>query len=496
MPEIMGAGVALFDADGDEDLDLFCPNGSAEAGGNRFYRQVAPGRFEDATRDSGLGTRGIAMGVAVGDMDNSGSQDLYVTHVGPDRLFRNQGDGTFLEVTEESGISSTRWSSSALFFDFDRDGLLDLFVVRYVDFDDDERCFDKAGRPDYCGPQTMPPVPDQLFHNEGSGKFRDVSDESGIGRVAAAGLGAVAQDFNGDGWPDLAVANDAEANHLWINRQDGTFEELALPWGFAFNQHGHAEAGMGIVSADFDGDLVLDLFLTHLGVETNTVYRGVDGRGFQDVTGTAGVAKASMPFTGFGIVALDADLDGDLDVMVANGRVFRGKEDHPDDPWRTYAEPNQWFVNQGSGRFQEVTSASAFTEPVEITRGLACGDLDGDGDLDAVLANVEGPARLYRNTGELRGSWLQVRALDPRWNRDAIGASITVRAESASWRRTIDGQGSYQSSSPLVAHFGLGSADTVNEIRVLWPDGLEESFPGGETNRRLKLERGSGTSVP
>jgi len=495
-PEIMGAGVAVFDADGDDDLDLFFTNGASSERSeatDRFYRQTAPGRFEDATGASGLGGTGYGMGVAVGDFDNDGHVDLFVTNVGADRLYRNQGDGTFADHTSASGIVNDAWSSSALFFDYDRDGFLDLFVARYVVTDPTDPCFDRTGRPTYCGPKARTPLSDQLFHNQGDGTFIEVSDAAGFASIAAAGLGAIAQDFDGDGWPDLAVANDAYINHLWINQKDGSFSELAFPLGIAFNQHGQAEAGMGIVSGDFDGDQTFDLFLTHLAVETNTVYRGIGASGFKDVTGTAGIAASSMPFTGFGVVALDADCDGDLDLMVANGRVSLGPEGDAQDPWLPYAEPNQAFVNDGKGRFEEITADSPFSTPIEITRGMATGDLDQDGDLDVVIANIEGPARLYRNVCPNPGSWLRVRAVDPALKRDAIGAVLTVKAGDRSYLRIVHGQGGYQSSSSLVAHFGLGEAETIDGLDVQWPDGMRETFPGGPVDRTLKLLRGTGT---
>ncbi|MFT5051490.1 MAG: hypothetical protein ACI8QZ_002908, partial [Chlamydiales bacterium] len=396
-PEIMGAGVAVFDADGDDDLDLFFTNGAVAQESeltDRFFRQTRPGQFEDATRESGLGGTGYGMGVAVGDFDNDGHVDLFVTNVGADCLYRNLGDGSFADHTAASGLTNDSWSSSALFFDYDRDGFLDLFVARYVVRDPASPCFDRTGRPTYCGPKARTPLSDQLFRNQGDGTFVEVSERAGFTSIAAAGLGALAQDFDGDGWPDLVVANDAYINHLWINQKDGTFEELAFSLGVAFNQHGQAEAGMGIVSGDFDGDQTLDLFLTHLAVETNTVYRGVGASGFQDVTGAAGIAASSMPFTGFGVVALDADCDGDLDLMVGNGRVSIDRQMDARDPWLPYAEPNQAFVNDGTGRFRETPRNGPFTAPVEITRGMATGDLDQDGDLDLVVANIEGPARL------------------------------------------------------------------------------------------------------
>ena len=501
VPDVMAGGVALFDFDSDGDLDVYFSNvdclypnaGRIQNPTNRLYRQDANGRFTDVTRSSRVEHWEYGIGVAIGDFDNDGHPDLFASNFGQDLLFRNAGDGTFEDVTARAGLTSDGWSSSALFFDYDRDGLLDLFVAQYVFYDFAKECTDPAGRPDFCGPRMFPPTPDRLFHNEGNGRFRDVSDASGVARESAAGLGVVSADFNEDGWPDLYVANDAYPNHLWINQGNGTFLDDALLLGAALNEHGKPEAGMGVVAADFDNDADLDLFMTHLKKETNTYYRNLGPGGFEDATNAVGLGQASVPFTGFGTVSLDVELDGDLDLLVANGAVNRGR---PIDgvsmgePWNWFAEPNLAFLNTNGVFALTTTGFEVFTAPVEMSRGLAAGDLDGDGDLDVVVANAHSASRLYRNDAPRAGRYLVVRAIDA--NRDALGATVTVEAGERRFLRLVAGAQSYLSSGDMRAHFGLGDVSSVDAITVRWADGTFERFPGGAVDRAIDLRRGEG----
>ncbi|RME38676.1 MAG: CRTAC1 family protein [Planctomycetota bacterium] len=514
MPEIMGSGAALFDFDRDGDLDVYLINGNRtfvsidQREGpppiNRLFRQERDGRFVDVTGSSGLGDAGFGMGVAVADIDNDGFPDVYVTNYGADRLYRNRGDGTFEDITERAGVTVSGWSSSASFLDYDRDGLLDIYVVRYVEYNPLHTCTDDAGRPEYCGPTAFEPVHDVLLHNEGLiegvPRFRDVSVEAGIAPLRAAGLGVVCEDFNDDGWVDVYVANDAYANQLWINQKNGTFRDEALAYGAAFNLQGKAEAGMGVVAADFDGDGRLDLFMTHLRTESNTYYRNLGAMGFVDATGESGLGWTSVPYTGFGTAAFDVELDGDLDLLIVNGRVNHGKVlpgARLDPVWNTYAEPNLFYLNNGHGRFQPAgRELDTICAPVEVSRGLAVGDIDRDGDLDVLLTNGDGPARLYRNDAPRRGNWLIVRAIDPRYHRDALCARVTVVTADRRLVRTINGGFSYLSASEPLAHFGLGDASTVERLEVRWPDGMRESFPVGALNTYVTVRRGEGMVLP
>jgi hypothetical protein len=512
MPEIMGSGCGLFDYDNDGDLDVYLLNGnhSLPAGGeaqdlrNRLYRQEADGRLTDVTAESGLGDGGYGMGLAIGDVDNDGDVDVYVTNYGPDRLYRNRGNGTFEDITEAAGIDVDGWSTSAAFLDYDRDGFLDLYVARYVRVDPSKRCVDNAGRPDYCGPKAFGSVPDVLLNNAGDPqgpRFDDVSLPAGIASVSARGLGVICEDLNDDGWIDVYVANDLDANQLWINQGNGTFRDDAVVLGCAYNMHGQAEAGMGVVAGDFDHDQDFDLFMTHLANQTNTLYTNRGGMGgFDDVSGSSGLAASSVVRTGFGTAAFDIELDGDLDLTVVNGRVARaepmpGASVGP--PWDRYAEPNLCYLNEGRGTFALLEEpVTALCAPIEVSRGLAVGDIDSDGDLDVIVSNTHGAARLYRNDAPRRGHWLMVDAVDPRLRREAIGARITVVCGERRLVRTITRGSSYLSSHDPRAHFGLGQSDRVDRIEVRWPDGLEESFGAPGVNQTVQLVRGTGAPYP
>ena len=508
LPEIMGGGVALFDAEGDGDLDVFFTSGDFERepgeavggpGRGRLFRHEAGLKFVDVTAASGLDEARYGMGAAVGDVDNDGDADLFLTNFGADQLYLNRGDGSFEDRTERAGIDVQGLSCSAVFCDYDLDGFLDLYVTRYVRYDPRQVCRNSSGQRDYCGPRAFNPASHVLLHNNGDGTFRDVSERAGLSRVAAAGLGVVCEDLNDDGRPDFYVANDQYANYLWLNRGDGTFEEQAVVLGAAYNLEGKAESGMGVIAADLDSDLDLDLFVTNLKGETNTLYRNLGRGSFEDATGGAGLAQSSLPYTGFGTVAFDVELDSDLDLLVANGRVFRGapypRPDVPE-PWSFFAEPNLFYLNDGQGRFTaEPRLAEPFTAPIEISRGLATGDLDEDGDVDLVVTHVQGPAHLLRNDAPRAGHWLSVLAIDPALRREAIGARLTLEAGGRRFLRTVSRGFSYLSSNDPRAHFGLGAAESVSRLEVRWPDGLTERFEVPGVDRALTLKRGEGRAL-
>jgi hypothetical protein len=507
MPDVMASGAAFLDYDGDGDADVYLLNQTwrfgdeAAAPRGRLFRHDPGERFVDVTTSSGLVHDGYPVGIAVGDIDNDGDPDVFLSNYHGDALFRNEGDGHFRDVTAAAGVVGDAWSCSAAFFDYDRDGFLDLWVTQYVVFDSTRQCTDPTGRPDFCGPKDFTPLPDVLLHNRGDGTFEDVSEAAGLLASAGAGLGVVCEDFNEDGLIDVYVANDAYANNLWMNQGDGTFYDEALMMGAAFNEQGVAEAGMGVVAADFDRDGDFDLFMTHLLNETHTLYMNLGGGiGFEDATTRAGMGSASMEYTGFGTIAFDVELDGDLDLFVANGAVGRGKT-YPGvqlgEPWRNYGEPNQLFQNDGAGRFTPMgTDAGPIITDVEITRGSAAADLDGDGDLDLLVTNCHSTARLYRTDTPPAGHWLSVRAIDPRLRRDAIGAVVAVRYGESRALRPITSAVGYQSSTLPIAHFGLGGADRYDAIDVRWPDGRLETFPGGAADRAVELRRGEGEVRP
>ncbi len=511
MPAVMGGGVALFDADADGDLDLYFI--APAPAGNRFYLQQAAGSFTDATDAAGLD--GDGMGAVAGDLDNDGDVDLYLTRAGPDRLLLNDGNATFTDRTAAWSAGTPGWSSSAALLDYDRDGYLDIYVARYVAFDPERVCSQHGGRRDFCGPTEFEGLSDVLLHNLGGGGFEDVSAAAGITAVEDAGLGVVAADFDHDGQVDIYVANDADPNNLWIHEGGGRFIDDAVLQGAAFNRWGNSEAGMGIGTGDADLDLDLDLFVTHLITETNTYYRNLMLPGFEDATIESDLGAASLDLTGFGAAFFDADNDGDLDLAVANGAVKRrpaalapaGAPEATGSPeaagslpavWADYVEPNLLLINQG-GRFTDASSEPPWTE-LGLSRALVPADLDRDGDLDVVIANLDRAPQMLRNltidnavpppTG---ANWLQIRAVDPRLNREAIGARITVHTTSGSRLLHVLSSGGYLSAGPTTAHLGLGTADAVVSFDIVWPDGLAETFDSAAANQVVELIRGEGS---
>ncbi len=480
LPEIMGSGVALFDYDNDDDLDVYLLQG---AGPNRLFRNDLDSgklRFTDVTAKSGLTHNGFGMGVAIGDYDNDGDLDVYVSNFGPDAFFENKGDGAFRDITSKVGLGDDAFGASAAFVDYDRDGDLDLFVTRYVAFTRkaNKRCQSHLGAVDYCSPLEYPALPDKLYRND-AGVFRDVSVEAGIDRAFGNGLGVVAGDFNLDGLVDIFVANDQTPNQLWAGGAGGGFEDQALLGGVAYNGHGEAEAGMGIAAGDYDNDGDLDLFVTHLRGQTNTLYRNAGDGAFDDVTNIAGLGTPSAPMTGFGTGWLDYDNDGWLDLFAANGDVRRsGAEAEGEFP---YGQPNQLFRNVG-GRFESVALGGAH----DTSRGAAFGDLDRDGDVDILVSNANGPARLLLNQVGSRNNWLSIQLAGP------AGARIRLeRQDSPPLWRWPASNGSYLSSSSPEATFGLGTT-VPTSVTVDWPDGGSESWPVGKPNQRMKLVRGEG----
>ena len=501
--EIIGSGVALFDANGDDMLDIlhvrFPPPGQQDAPApNRLYQQRTDGTFVDVTEAAGIGHPGYGQGAAIGDVDNDGDADVYVTNFGPDAFYRNNGDGTF--ALESAGLSNDTWGTSAAFGDINRDGYLELYVANYVQFDAAAICRGKHGVRDYCNPQKFPPAPDRLFLNNGDGTFTDITERAGIAATPGRGLGVVCLDLTGDGWLDFYVANDGEANQLWVNQKDGTFAEEAILRGLAFNTYGQPEGSMGIAVGDVNGDTHPDLFATHLTDETNTLYLGSSGATFMDMTEVAGFAGRDVPFTGFGCGFIDVDNDGDVDIAVVNGRVKRGpvlEGANAGEFWNFYAEPNLLFQqtrNSGQARlpiFTDVSSrASDFTGQIEVSRGMAFGDMDRDGDVDIVVSTLDNRLRVFRNDAPpSEHNWLFVRAM--AHNRDAFGARVTLKAARA-YTGFVLPNSSYLSSSEPSVHFGLRTTDTIQAIEVRWPDGSREEFSGAAVNQRVTVFQGEG----
>lgn len=506
LPVTMSGGAAIFDANNDGLLDIYFINagdelltsGKTNSATNALFLQNPDGTFHDATTSSGLGDNGYGMGCTVGDLDNDGDLDVYITNWGNDAIYRNNGDCTFTNVTAGSGITNNNLAISAAMFDYDRDGLLDLYVANYVLLDLNKTCYDKAGRPEFCGPKSFPGAPDRLYHNEGGFRFRNVSQESAIGSVGRAGLGVVCADFTDDGWPDVYVANDGEDNLLWINKHDGTFENLAYPFGAAVNRNGQPEASMGIALADINRDGMLDMLLTHLVNETNTLYLGRGPKiGFDDVTPAARLVAPSLNMTGFGTAFADVDHDGLPDLLVANGAVNRHLSPLTNQPafWSDYAEPNQLFRNVGRGSFEDISAkAGAFTTPIEVSRALLAADFDRDGDMDILVTTLDGKPHLYRNnlaTSDAGKAWLEVQPMLGAENRDAFGAHVTVVTNNERHVQVVAPSVGYASCTVAPLHFGMGHSDTYERIEIIWPDGSHETFPGGHTRESIELRQGA-----
>jgi enediyne biosynthesis protein E4 len=508
LPEVIGSGGALFDYDNDGDLDLFAVQGGTLRPGargaaavpvSRLYRNDLGAddnprlRFTDVTSGSRIVASGYGMGAAAGDYDNDGWVDLYVTYLGSNRMLRNNGDTTFSDVTTRTGTGDTRWSTSATFFDYDRDGWLDLFVVNYVNFGLGMKrgCFSAGSARDYCNPAVYDPVPDRLFRNNRDGTFSDATARAGLTRSPARGLGVLASDFNDDGWTDLYVANDGDANQLWLNeRGSGVFKDDALLAGVALNRMGQAQGSMGVDAGDIDGDGDEDLFVTNLDNEANTLYLN-QGQGlFEDRTVEAGLF--TLGFTGFGTRFMDYDNDGWLDLVVVNGAVRHlSSQVQRGDPY-PLRQRSQLFHNEGGRRFVDVTdrSGQAFA-PLHVGRGAATGDLDNDGDIDVVVFNNNGPARVLLNEVGSRRHWLGVRVIDGRYGRDAVQARVTLTGRGGrDVSARVHADGSYATASDPRIVFGLAENDLPRTIRVHWPGGTVEEFRGLTVDRYWVLETG------
>jgi hypothetical protein len=507
--EPVGAGAALFDFDNDGDLDIYLVQGQMLGSDadptltDRLFRNdleiTADGRrtvkLVEITARSRLQSTGYGMGVSTGDYDNDGDPDLYVTNLGSNQLWRNNGDGTFSDVTTTAGADDDRWSVSATFVDYDHDGWLDLYVTNYVDFTvgTHKACLSKTGSPAYCGPLAYNPQPDRLLRNRGDGTFERATVTSGVAAEYGSGLGVATADFNGDGWTDLYVANDQVPNQMWINAGDGTFHNDAMFAGTALNAEGIPEASMGVAVADIDGDGDEDLILSHLGRETNTLYLNEGDGFFADASRVSGLGGPSLKYTGFGLGWLDYDNDGLLDFIVVNGAVKSLEHlERQGDPYPLH-QPNQLFRNLGGTRFEEVTAdAGAVFQLSEVSRGVALGDIDNDGDHDVLMSNNRGRARLLINTVGQDRAWIGVRLVG-RGGRDLLDAQVGVERSASPilWRRLKTG-GSYASASDPRALFGLDQAQSAGPVHVVDPEGTKIKHPPPRIRRHLTLRSTAG----
>jgi hypothetical protein len=499
LPETMGSGCAFLDYDSDGWQDILLINGMDWPGHRQrrttlqLYRNNRNGRFTDVTSRAGLDVELYGMGVAVGDYDNDGFPDIYVTCVGQNRLFHNTGKGTFIDVTNTSGLGKRQaFSSSALWFDYDRDGLLDLFVCNYVKWSPgrDVFCSLDGKHKSYCTPEAYRGETCWLFHNRGDGTFEDVTASSGIFDGSSKSLGVAMLDDDRDGWPDLLVANDTQPNKLYRNQHNGTFKDVAVEAGLAFSSDGRARAGMGVDIGDFTNLGRPGAAITNFDNEMTGLYE-FSGKSYEDIAARAGVGMASKNSLGFGCAFLDANLDGWLDLAVANG--------HIDDTVRNirgnvgYAQPPHLFLNNGKGSFNDVAAEiGGGFEHAKVGRGLAYGDFDRDGDLDLLLTTNNGPAYLYRNDQLAGNHSIRFQLRGTKSNRDGIGATVRIESGGMSESRMVKSGSSYLSQSELPITFGLEKRDRVNRVEISWPSGRNEEFRNLASGRCYECTEGKG----
>jgi hypothetical protein len=478
--EQVGGGAAFVDLDGDERLDLYLTSGAAlpgcppaSGGRSMLFRSIGGGKFADATGDSGLGDPGHATGCAAGDLDGDGDADLHVACHGPDRLYRNDG-GKFTDVAVEAGVADPSFGASAAFLDFDRDGDLDLYVTNYVESrpETEKRC-SRNGIPVYCLPQDHPGEPDRLYRNDGGWRFTDVTREAGVHFPRARGLGVTVGDHDDDGDPDIYVANDTNENQLFRNEGGGRFRERGLEAGVALSEDGAMENGMGTDWGDFDGDGRLDLIVTNFEAQSNSLYRNL-GRGFfLDVSFASGIGEPSVPYVGWAVFFADLDLDGRLDIYVANGHVFENVERFQEGS--THAQPSLIHVNAGGGRFSTAKLGPPAGPAPRVSRGAAAGDYDDDGDIDIAVNNLNGEPFLLRNDTPRGGRrWLGVRLIGAGRNSSAIGARATLRSGGTLQVREVKSGTGYLSQNDFRLLFGVGDAERIDSLTVRWPGGAVE----------------------
>jgi hypothetical protein len=504
--ETTGTGVAMIDYDGDGWIDLFFVNGTTLEGfppgsepTNHLYRNRRDRTFEDVTTKAGLGASGWGQGTCVGDYDNDGHDDLFVTYWGQNRLYHNDGHGHFTDVTEAAGLLAPRprWSTGCAFLDYDRDGRLDLFVGNYIDFDPattprpESGLCRYRGLPVACGPPGLPGGRNALYRNLGNGAFEDVSDRAGITHASGTyALGVSTLDFDNDGWVDLYVADDSSPSALYRNNHDGTFTDIAVRAGCAYSQDGKAQAGMGVAIGDYDRNGTMDIFKTNFAGDTSTLYANT-GHGLCEDRTFAGGIGLNTRWLGWGTAFVDFDNDGWLDLLLANGHVYPEVRQVKSEAG--YEQPKTLYRNLGNGRFEDLTArvGPPLTIP-KAARGAAFGDIDNDGQIDVAIANVNDRPDLYRLTGDPSHHWIELKLVGTASNRDAIGSRVHIVAAGTEQWQEVRGGGSYLSQNDLRVHFGLAGATIVDRLDVRWPNGRAEQWQHLAADRLHTLSEGTG----
>jgi hypothetical protein len=501
--ETMGSGVALFDYDNDGRLDIFFANGAhitdpMPVDGvprkddpkfwNRLYHQKSDGSFEDVTEKAGLIGAGYSTGVAVGDFDNDGYDDLFVAGYGRSTLYHNNGNGTFTDVTEAAGVAGSGWATSAAWVDYDNDGRLDLVVARYMDWDfSDIYCGERReGYRSYCHPDIFQPVPVLLYHNEGGGKFAEVSHKAGVDKPMK-GLGVAIADYDHDGWPDIFIANDSVPEALFHNKHDGTFEEVALPSGVALDGGGATFAGMGVDFEDYNNDGWPDVIITDLANQRYSLYANNGDGTFDYATNSSGLGAITLLHSGWGVRFADYDNDGWKDLFIAQAHVMDNIE--VKEPHLHYLEPPLLVHNVGGKTFVDVSAGSGEIFGQRWAgRGLATGDLDNDGRIDVVVTSNDGPAWVLRNETSSSNHWITLRLVGVKSNRDAIGAQVAITTDAGKQYAMVTTASSYQSSSDPRLHFGLGAATLVKAMQIHWPSGIVQTLPEAKADQVLTIK--------
>jgi hypothetical protein len=499
MPETMASGAIILDYNNDGWPDLLFINGgsfvdkrAAAAARHRLYRNTGGGKFTDVTEASGIAVSGFGMGACAADYDNDGWIDLYVTAVGPDKLYHNTGRNTFTDVSASAGLGEELWSTGCAFGDIDNDGDVDLYVARYVDFsiENNKYCTLFESVRAYCHPHLYKSVPDILYRNNGNGTFTDITKEAGVDR-AGNGLGVSFGDYDDDGWIDIYVANDSTPNFLYHNKGKGFFEEVAFRAGVAVGADGKPLAGMGTDMGDINGDGLLDIFVTNLDGQTHSLYKNLGKGLFTDVTFLSGVGEATLPYVGFGTAFLDYDNDGDLDLVIANGDVIDNVKRLRDST--SYEQVNLLLRNDGTGKFTSVGGASGPGFALKkASRALAVGDLDNDGDLDIVVANVGTTPDLLQNDGGNHNNAILVRTIGSASNRDGIGARLKLFIGGKVLRRDVKAGSSYLAQNDLRVHFGLGNAQRADRLEIHWPSGTVDTVENVQSNQVITVKEGEG----